>query len=962
MNKKLNRKSSLSMSGFSLVEMLIASTLVVLLSATSYQILTGQGSKQRESVWGQKQNTMMLTALDRFKRDVMKIDSNWPRYGVAAVYPAQGYAFQNNFYVDTLVQEYGLMDGVSFITRDMEKSDLYSLSNDATAPAAIAPADQLYGDWLNLNEPSTTIQANDWVLLFQPGKYVLGVVTDVGISAPARIKIREPNEFETVLTQPNIWGRSSGYVTRLGVVPGSYDWNTMNTAATEDDTIRMTGTQTKVQVVQPIAYGIEWATQDGHPYGVGSSYLLDEHGNRKKMLVRTEFTGAGTNHEYVTEVTQVGLTYDALKSTVAGADSLSGFTNGDIVKNIGRESTTEVQFVNLAVAPDDSEGFISTSKILSLRMFLSNSSPQDAKEKIKYNEVNVAIDPSLNNNRYQNNGKSAADNSENVTDTNSLNNEQQIGQPLYFRNPGSDDISVITPITYLNKSDGTFQNGKLVVMNKSGCPITSNSCLQDSASEITFQSSGDNSYFYPNTMVQVTDDPTKNKILVGGFSVTVDNSTLPPTIKREPAMAKIEFPIDQTLYDTMKGNTSSGTLCSLSGCKLEYLDTSSLGAGEDRFKDTAGGFATDSDNNVYVASLTHENGSDSSLSIYKTRFGGASPLGLKPFEEVVVDSSGVAEDRVISAIAQSPIKINGTDYLPMCLSRSLADGGIPQTDGKIYLYNLAGTATAPIEIGKQNFKCTSLQQVNGNLLIGGKLVFQVMQYEEIAAIVNGDTIVVPTFYTDEIAQHIDAGDINYYADAYKTLPSIYNEPAPSDYQQVLGYNTGLSASPLSPTEFGIVVGNRAMISQDGGVTGTETVDQQDFTTLTVTMGGMAERVLATINTDAQNLNRSEVDAQFGEAQLDIPSVLLPGVFYFNPVTPRQILAALPTITTGMSEANWFDFYIDYIDIHDLKSGAEITAIDQHGSDGGVSCSKSIPQTCGGGGEYVPAEEDPIGDK
>ena len=63
--------------GFSLIEMLVATVLVLFLSATSYKILTSQGNKQRESVFVQKQNMQALRALDAFKKYASLIDYTW---------------------------------------------------------------------------------------------------------------------------------------------------------------------------------------------------------------------------------------------------------------------------------------------------------------------------------------------------------------------------------------------------------------------------------------------------------------------------------------------------------------------------------------------------------------------------------------------------------------------------------------------------------------------------------------------------------------------------------------------------------------------------------------------------------------------------------------------------------------------------------------------------------------------
>ncbi|MEZ4845635.1 MAG: hypothetical protein R2877_01300 [Bdellovibrionota bacterium] len=78
--------------------------------------------------------------------------------------------------------------------------------------------------------------------------------------------------------------------------------------------------------------------------------MLDEIGNRKKVIVRTEYVPPGIRREYLAEANQLGVTYDALKSTTDfGTDSLQGFTDGDLVRDIGRDATLPLQFVSLSM-------------------------------------------------------------------------------------------------------------------------------------------------------------------------------------------------------------------------------------------------------------------------------------------------------------------------------------------------------------------------------------------------------------------------------------------------------------------------------------------------------------------------------------------------------------------------------------------------------------------------------------
>ena len=130
---------------------------------------------------------------------------------------------------------------------------------------------------------------------------------------------------------------------------------------------------------------------------------------------------------------------------------------------------------------------------------------------------------------------------------------------------------------------------------------------------------------------------------------------------------------------------------------------------------------------------------------------------MNDFVEKTVDTTGsISSSRVISAIAQTPINVEGVKYLPVCTTRSVNAAGTanPQEDGKIILYNLTTAGQAPIEIANHNYKCKTLTAMGGNLVVAGNHVTQVMNQEEIAAVVSGAQPTPKMLYTDEIYNHI----------------------------------------------------------------------------------------------------------------------------------------------------------------------------------------------------------------
>ena len=954
-------------SGFSLIEMLIATVLVLFLSATSYKILTGQGKTQLKSVFSQKQNTQLLTALDRFKKDASQIDFNWTKYKAAVVYPHQGLGLADNFYVNPLIRDQGLNDGVTFLKRDPQKASLYTLAVDAEYPDVSGLSVPLYGQPLTMVEPDVNISRNDWVIVFTGGKYALGVVSAISHSTPRKITLREPNAAETVETHINsVVHRSSGYVTKSGVVPASYDWDNTNTATADDDNIKFEKTKSYIQVVQPVSYELDWATNDKQPHGNGNSFVLNEDGNPKKVIVRTEYTGTGVNREYLAESNQLGITYDVLINSAGGMD---GFTTGETAKDIGRENNSSIQFVNIISPDPDASGmgdqFVSTSNITSMRLFAAGDLESGQEGNQKFNEIRVALDPARINDQYQENSNALAQNSGDLVTGQSLAEGQRIGQPLYIKRqvralgrpargnqvyvPGSGRVDVVVPVGPISyntdpKNPTPPENGKLLVLDERGDPATTNtSCSVANCEQITFKPKEGGQYFLPTTMVEKPSDGSgMNKILVGGFSIVIDGKGEPT---RKPMMAEIEYPDNMQFRDFVaQHNTGSGDTCSLdTGCKLVAINEMTIQGSSSRLRDTAAGMAVDGED-VYMASVTRDAGQDSTISIYKT------DTNFTHFKEQIVDDTGaISKNRVISAISQNPIEIAGVKYLPIATSRSIASGATPGEDGKILLYNLTTPGSAPIEIANHNFKVNSMASMNGNLVFSGKLVTQIMKEEDIAALIQGNQTTVPTYYTDELANYIPATGstpaVKEYADGYFTLSQAYQNQSSNTYQQVLGWNTGFNATKTGDMSFGFVLGNQSYMN----ITSPKpaTYQQQDFTTLSVNFGGMSERVIAAIDTDFNNLEASQVVAKYDKQESKLPNVLLPGVMYAA-TKPRSEAAPLPALQKTMDEKAWVAFYQDFVDIADHSANQTPIQYLPDPNAALFQCGNSVPPTCPAG--------------
>jgi Tfp pilus assembly protein PilV len=102
--------------GFSIIEMTLSTFMVISVSMVAYRVLKTQTEQQVTSIKNQKNNRTSQVALNRFKSDVDQFDPNWVRYGIAAVYPHQGYGLGNNYYLMSSADraKTNLNDGVTF--------------------------------------------------------------------------------------------------------------------------------------------------------------------------------------------------------------------------------------------------------------------------------------------------------------------------------------------------------------------------------------------------------------------------------------------------------------------------------------------------------------------------------------------------------------------------------------------------------------------------------------------------------------------------------------------------------------------------------------------------------------------------------------------------------------------------------------------------------------------------------
>jgi len=328
----IQRQKSL---GYSIIEVLIASLLVVVIAAGTYRFLESQNATHMAAMGKSVKKDLAQKTLDRFQADLMEVDSNWQKLGLATIYPHPGYRLGENYYVENVFYDQGLSDAVTFLRRHPDKTKIYQVEQSLQDPDPSSGGEYiaLYGSWIevSLNDASAfDMEIGDWVMLYEPGKNALGVVLDIDTStSPNRIKLQYPSTDVMIEFSTNQYNYGSGFITKPGVVPGSYDYNTFFTGVTNDDLIQFAKNKTHMQVVRPVTYELDWMTSDGQPNDVNNNYILDEGGQKQSVIVRTEYEANQKVREYLGRVSTLGFSYDILLGqTWTGNENLTGYTDG----------------------------------------------------------------------------------------------------------------------------------------------------------------------------------------------------------------------------------------------------------------------------------------------------------------------------------------------------------------------------------------------------------------------------------------------------------------------------------------------------------------------------------------------------------------------------------------------------------------------------------------------------------
>jgi|GEM_PF-2710494 len=832
-------KKNRNLSGFTLVELMVASVMFLGLGAGIYKIIQSQTQNQTTELAHANKESISQSILNRFRTDVSKIDPNWQRLGIASVYPHPGFRFGENHYVSSpLFDVESLSDAVTFLRKHDTKTDIYNVSNNLRFPSGATDSgyEDLFGSWINISgdQNINPLEINDWVVVYAAGKYMLGIVAEIKAGALEGdwvVQLGFPSS-DFFMAKSELYAEA-GFITQKGVIPTNIDYTgTKSFVAGEemgkgfDDFLEFRGQETYLQVVDPVSYELDWLTDDGLPKTT-NAYVLGADGEPESMVVRTTYGNNVVSREYLGKADSLGFTYDVLRAKKTnGVDGVQGHMDGEVIRGVGREQDTVVdgfvQFDENYIGLAYMNMVHAASNIVGVRMLISQKWKQSGEPQELTAEAKVALDSVFADGRYQQNEHVDADLSDDLHRISELAPQEQMGKPIYYKSYADDAAFIVTPVMDLSRSG---EKGKLVFTHRNGCPAKESCALAESITERATQFDfvvefGDDQHqFFPSQVQEVTDANGHKSLVVGGLGLKDG--------QRVPMMARVNLG-DRTMSEVLAPSVNGSGLCSIANCELHILDQQSLGQ---KIRDTAGGFFQQG-NELYVSSLTKAASNEKYVRLFKTEL--KSDGIYADFSEVVLDVGETGQGRVITAVSNAPIHYKGEQYLPICLSRSipcmdgmqyedntvappaepsqvppaeddqasvieaslikvlnffnpigecLAQGATPcdfkdQSDGKIMLYPLSGTGT-PVEVAQHNYLCSSLQTVGTNLLVSGKLVTQPLKGDYILDVIDGHKG-PKKMYTDELASigFNDPDNIEdgaLYADGYLTLKSGFEE-------------------------------------------------------------------------------------------------------------------------------------------------------------------------------------------
>lgn len=828
--------------------------------------------------------------------------------------------------------------------------------------------------------------------------------TSVVTTSQGSIRLRALNSLEMQQTGLNSSGLSNGFVTKPGAVAASFDINGYSTQDTTDNSFCFDAPKINFQKVAPVSYYVDYLTSDGKGKATSNSYKLDSKGQQLKMLVRSEYVNGQEKREYLAPIRDLGFTYDLLdresgiQGSVArdvGRSKDSGYLL-DLNSNNPNQSHSNFLTSYQIVAMKMNIGFMSKDK----------NSPAEAV--LQNRGVKIALDPSIQKDAYRDELEIESFLTDNLNTinphVNSQNGEignEQIGKPLYLVNGDSKKNEMVVPVsTFQIRADGTMSDnskGGLYIYKDNGCAVNASSCQPSAASVIKFDI-GSGARFFPNTIVQIPLSNGGKKIVVGGVAmVRTEGEGGTVNMTRTTGLGTITLAPGETLASKL-ANPSPTSTCNIGGCEWHAINKDNDKAD---LVDTAHLATEPGDSNVlYIATVTKTADENSQAVVYK-----ANTNGNQYQYEKFAGIRGTEQGKIVSAISDRTIRINDQSYLAVCLTKKISascggecikenlpdalsdpnatidpakkntltekgDGGrgagsgsddpavtLEDTLGEIRLVKAGdglGTSLASgVTLIRHNYRCSAINvDTNNNLIVSGRLAIQPIGYNDIKRAIeyeskdktkNSELLHNNIMYLDEAVAVEDNQTI--YADYYQVDPNTYENP---NNPQFIGWLTGMSTVEFADGSFGMVDGNKFRLGPNFGSNkaGRNPLEVSNAGISKIQLAGMSDRVVATIETDPNNINNSIISATYSKRSTQLPSVYIPGTFWVNKNTPRTSPTPLPSISPGMSESSWFQLYQALLTPRDASGlNSSMPMLSETTQQTEKNCRSTKPKTC-----------------
>ena len=810
------------------------------------------------------------------------------------------------------------------------------------------------------------------------------------------IRLRAPNAAESQHTGRNLNGYSNGFVTKAGVVPASFDMSGIGTTSSDDNSYCFDTSKANFQKVSPVSYYIDYRTSDGLNKTTSNAYYLDKKsGKQVKMLVRAEYVNGVEKREYLAPINELGFTYDLIDRSGSSdqiARNVGRAKNASFLQNVGSDPTTAVS------------GALTSYQIVSMKMNLGFTFKDSNKnqEEIKQNrEFKIALDPSIQEDAYRSTMKVASsltDNLNTISETGASN--EQIGKPLYLINGDANKNEVIVPVSAFRVADNGAMaeqgnKGSLYVYDSAGCSVNAKNGCDPSANKSAIQFSiNSRSVFFPNTVAEVELANGDRKILVGGVAMENTDKNGITQVERKPGLGVIILKPGETLASKLEQGNGTST-CNIKDCnwypidkrldKAPLVDTAHLAVDPAR------------PNDIYVATMTKQNDENSKSSVFKGVWDGSS-YAYSEFAKV----AGTEEGRIVSAISDRTISIGDSKYLAVCVTKKMssscggecipdvlperADDGLFQIKaeesnsdprqgkeeesgsesrnavlGEIQLIKQGSGINEPgITLIHHNYRCSAINvDQNNNLIVSGRLTVQPISYTALKKAVEYDGKNLSADQQRELLNknilYLDEavavnGNQTVYADYYQVDPLTYQNQNKAQY---IGWITGMSTVEFSDGTFGMVNGNKYRLaggyafdkSQMQKVPSSDT-EYSNAGILKIELAGMSDRVVATIETDPNNMNNSIISATYAKRSNELPSVYIPGSFWIDPRKVRSTPTPLPSVSPSMSESSWFTLYQALLTPKDPSSlNSTMPTLSNAYTKVDVNCANTKPKTC-----------------